>query len=265
MLPTGWDQASAVYRNLLLAYHAERGAAPESPHVRANVENNTARVPARGDHLIRMLDELLDAYLESKIVLDIGCGFGALATYLAWRGKPARLVATDVNATALDVARQAARKSGLDNLLTFVEADMRDLSPLEGYAFDVVLANGVIFYLLTRTDLELAIAEMHDALLPGGSILFYQSNRWRWTDPFTGDPVVHMLPRGLNDVASRLTGWKSSRGRIRLVSPVELRRRLHRAGFHDVKIVSFGKEKRHTQGLGRFFGERYVLAARRRG
>jgi ubiquinone/menaquinone biosynthesis C-methylase UbiE len=264
MLPKGWDEASEVYGSLLLSYHAERGADPAAAHVKANVENNTSRVPARGDHLVRMLDELLELDLAHKAVLDIGCGFGALAAYLAWRAKPARLVATDIDEAGLDVARQAARETGLDQLLTFVEADMRDLSPLDAAQFDIVLANGVIFYMASRKDLDRALREMHGVLVPGGSVLFYQSNRWRWTDPFTGAPLVHLLPRRLSAATSRLTGWKSSRARIRLVSPVELRRRLCRIGFERVRIVGFGKEKRHTTGPVRFFGQRYALAARRR-
>lgn len=262
-VPESWEAASEVFESQLLEYHAKRGADLSSPQVRANIDNNTASVPARGDHLIRMLDELADLRLSYKTVLDVGCGFGALASYIAWRARPSRLVATDINDKLLSVARDCARRTELHGQLQFVKADMRDLSPLGGERFDVAIANGVIFYTLTRQDFRQALSELHRVLRPEGCILFYHSNKWRWTDPFTHDPLVHLLPRRVSPAVSRLTGWRSSRGWIRLVSPLELRRALRALGFEGVQIIGFGKQTRHVNGPGRFFGQRYVLCAKR--
>jgi len=261
--PESWDHARAVYEEQLLEYHSKRGADLNSPQVKANVDNNTVSVPARGDHLIRMLNELADLELSNKTVLDVGCGFGALASYLVWRADPARLVATDINDNLLSVARDCAYRTEFHDQLRFVKADMRDLSPLGGDRFDIAIANGVIFYALNRQDFRQALSELHRVLTPGGCVLFYHSNKWRWTDPFTQAPLVHLLPRRVSPAVSRLTGWKSSHGWIRLVSPVELRRSLRALGFRDIKVIGFGKQRRHVRGPARFFGQRYVLSARR--
>jgi release factor glutamine methyltransferase len=66
--------------------------------------------------------------------LDIGTGSGAIAVTLALRG--ARGTATDLSPLALDVARENARRHGVSDRITFVEADLF----AEGL-FDLIISN----------------------------------------------------------------------------------------------------------------------------
>jgi SAM-dependent methyltransferase len=68
-------------------------------------------------------------------VLDLGCGAGALAIVLAERA--ARVVATDVNPRALELARFNAAFNGITN----IDFRLGDLfEPVAGEAFDVVVS-----------------------------------------------------------------------------------------------------------------------------
>lgn len=72
--------------------------------------------------------------------VDLGTGSGAIALSLALEGPFARVVATDVSADALAVARDNARSAGLEGRVEFREGPLfAPLGPDE--TFDVVVSN----------------------------------------------------------------------------------------------------------------------------
>jgi ubiquinone/menaquinone biosynthesis C-methylase UbiE len=258
-----WDSASRVFGDAIRAHHAARGRNASTPSVVATIRTNTELVPKRADNVVRLLTQMTGGDLSGLRVLELGSGFGALATYLAWARGPAELVATDIQPDFVETGRLAAERLGLDDRLSFVTADMRQLSSCVGEeTFDVLIANNSFIYLPTAPDVAEALAEFHRVLRPGGRVLFYHANKWRRTEPFTGDPLVHLLPPRIARPAARIFGWRHNHGRVRLISPPELRRRLRRAGFDDVRIVGIG-DKRRTDGARRYFANFYALSARR--
>lgn len=72
-------------------------------------------------------------------LLDLGTGSGAVALALARELANARVVATDVSARALDVARDNAARLGLAERVRFVAGD--GLAPVAGERFDAVVSN----------------------------------------------------------------------------------------------------------------------------
>jgi release factor glutamine methyltransferase len=82
------------------------------------------------------LDEL--ARVEAPRIADIGTGSGCLAVALAHELPRARVVATDLSALALDVARSNAKKHGVTDRVRFVLTDMLDGI---GDSFDVIVSN----------------------------------------------------------------------------------------------------------------------------
>jgi release factor glutamine methyltransferase len=74
-----------------------------------------------------------------RLVVDVGTGSGALAVTFKAHYPQATVIAVDVSAAALDVARANARAQGVD--VTFVQGDL--LTPLIeiGQCADLVLAN----------------------------------------------------------------------------------------------------------------------------
>ena len=110
--------------------------------------------------------------------------------------------------------------------------------------------------------MERAVAELRRVTAPGGHVCFFHANSWQAREPFTRDPLVHLLPAGAAERVSRLTGWRHNHGRVRLVSAPALRRMLRRGGFDRVEIgaVRGGRVARPPRAyLGRF----YAAVARR--
>ncbi|HEX2342668.1 MAG TPA: peptide chain release factor N(5)-glutamine methyltransferase [Vicinamibacterales bacterium] len=87
-----------------------------------------------------IVEEALDqlARVEAPRIADIGTGSGCLAVALAHELPRARVVATDLSALALDVARSNAKKHGVTDRVRFVLTDMLDGI---GDSFDVIVSN----------------------------------------------------------------------------------------------------------------------------
>jgi SAM-dependent methyltransferase len=101
-----------------------------------------------------------------RAVLDLGCGAGRHAVPLGIRGY--RVTALDTNERALDEARRRAAIAGAD--VTFLHADMRDLSALPG-AYDAVLSLWHSFgYFDAATNADI-LRHIRDKLSPRGRLI----------------------------------------------------------------------------------------------
>jgi SAM-dependent methyltransferase len=98
-------------------------------------------------------------------VVEIGCGPGAVARFLA-RHLPANpITALDVNGYLLREAAALTRAEGLAERITFQEGDAEDL-PLADESFDVTLS----FTVMEEVDAERMLAELVRITRPGGRI-----------------------------------------------------------------------------------------------
>lgn len=98
--------------------------------------------------------------------LDIGCGEGADALWLAERGWHA--LGVDVSDVAIDRAREEAlSRRNLSGAVEFRQADLRDWVPDER-AFDLVLA---FFVHLPPDERDLVFPRLAAAVAPGGTLL----------------------------------------------------------------------------------------------
>jgi len=98
-------------------------------------------------------------------VLDIGCGLGDNAIYLAKSGHP--VTGLDISPTALATAEQRASDAGVN--VTFAVADS---TKLDGYtdAFDTVIDSG-LFHSLDYEGRQRYVAAVHRATRPGATLL----------------------------------------------------------------------------------------------
>jgi SAM-dependent methyltransferase len=98
-------------------------------------------------------------------VLDIGCGFGDNAVYLAQHGHP--VTGLDISPTALRTAEQRAKDAGVD-----VKFAVADSTRLDGYTgtFDTVIDSG-LFHSLDDTGRRGYVAAVHRATRPGATLL----------------------------------------------------------------------------------------------
>ena len=97
-------------------------------------------------------------------ILDLGCGTGEHAVYLAGRGHD--VVGADAAPAALARARAVAAAHGVD--ATFVEADALDPIGLRG--FDTVL-DSALFHIFDAADRARYVDALRDVVGPGGRVL----------------------------------------------------------------------------------------------
>jgi SAM-dependent methyltransferase len=254
-----WPDIAAAFVAAIRAWYQDRGQDPDAQAAAGTISINSDRVPKRVDPVLNLLEDGWRP-LEGAQVLEAGCGFGAFSAYLAWRARPRRIVPIDVDDGYLKVAREAMRAAGLRHVHP-QKADMRDLSAFPDGAFDAIVINNAFIYLPRAADMDAALHELHRVLAPGGRIVLYHANKWRLREPFSKDPIVHLLPPPLARGVSRVTGWRHNHGRVRLVSPVELSRRARRAGFVEREVLPL----RATQPMGpkRYLLDFYAFRAQR--
>lgn len=160
----------------------------------------------------QLLFELLGA-VAGKIMLDVGCGDGELASALNRHGA----VVTGLDADPMMIA-SAQRRSEIDHTqLRLVEGQAERL-PFDDASFDYVLAVTVLCFV---RDAEHAVAEMARVLKPGGHLIIGELGRWSlW--------AVHRRVRGwLGNSTWRAATFRSSR---------ELRGLIRGAGLQMVKL-----------------------------
>lgn len=116
----------------------------------------------------RMLD---DAGIGPGMrVLDIGCGPGAVSLMLSRRvGSQGHVFGVDRNPRMLEVAREGAREAGVSNL-TFIEGGFDVAFPERG-TLDAVVGRRVLMY---QSHAARAVAQLADAIRPGGVIAFHE-------------------------------------------------------------------------------------------
>lgn len=91
-------------------------------------------------------EHLVEAVLEEvgerpARVLDLCTGSGCVAVAIAHAAPACRVVATDVNPHAVDLARRNAERNGVTTHLSFHVGDLYDALPVEEPPFDVICAN----------------------------------------------------------------------------------------------------------------------------
>ncbi len=100
-----------------------------------------------------------------KQVLDVGCGEGRNARFLAGRG--ARVTGMDISGGLITFARQQEGKEPLG--IDYVEASVSDLSVFDDNSFDAVVS---VMVLMDVAELDTGSREIYRVLKPGGRYAF---------------------------------------------------------------------------------------------
>lgn len=142
---------------------------------------------------------------QVKAILDLGCGTGVHAEYLAGMGY--RVHGVDVSPSMIQLARRRKQEmpAPTAGLLSFAEGDIRTCAA--GQSFDCVTALfHVVSYQNTYEDLRAVFHTAHNHLTPGGLFLF---------DFWHGPAVLRDAP------AARIKRWEDGQTEvIRLAEPV---------------------------------------------
>ena len=100
-------------------------------------------------------------------VLDLGCGYGATARYLA-ANYGCRVTGTNISEKELELARARSREAGLDSLLTFEYGDFHRL-PYPDDSYDVVWSQEAFLH---AADKNAVLSECRRVLKPDGALIF---------------------------------------------------------------------------------------------
>lgn len=156
----GWDAASPGWQAQIEAQGAWRRVSLDPTVVFDRLE----------------LDYLGD--VQGKQVCVLGSGDNLVVFALAGMG--ARMTSVDISQTQLDIAAERAREIGLS--ITFVRADVTDLSVLAANTFDLVYTGGHVAVWVS--DLSQYYAEAGRILRPGGLFIvneYHPFRRiWKW-------------------------------------------------------------------------------------
>lgn len=150
-----------------------------------------------------------------EVVLDLGSGAG-LDALLASRqvGPQGRVIGIDMTPEMIDLARQNAERSGVDNV-EFRLGEIEAL-PVEDSSIDAILSNCVI---VLSPQKKHVFAETFRVLKPGGRLVV--------SDKVARGPLPAWLREDQAAWSSCLAG---------ALTEEEYRRHLERAGFVDIQI-----------------------------
>ena len=152
-------------------------------------------------------------------ILDAGCGTGVSSDYLCHLNPGSRLLAVDISAGALEVARERLRRSGAAACVEELRIEQRSLLDLESEGeFDYINSVGVLHHL---REPEAGLRALAARLAPGGVLhLFLYADGGRWE--------IHRTQRALELLGAGTGGEGLRLGRqLFEVLPAENRLRRH--------------------------------------
>lgn len=213
-------------------YYDERGETLDTRSGLNTLLTNSWFAERRTDSLLTVLHR--NSGLETITglrVLDVGCGFGSVATVLAARGAEVRAV--DIKRERFAVGEAVAREFELPIRFERARMERTELGVRE---FDLVVVNNALCYVFDREARRAALERLLGVLRPGGWIVMRNPNRLFPLDQFTRVPLLGMLPPSGAAFAARLIGRE--RSRVRLLSSWGACRELRSVGFTDVRVTS---------------------------
>ncbi len=124
---------------------------------------------------------------EHSTVLDVGCGVGLTALYIA-KNYGSRVVGVDIRPAMIETAKANARKQDLTDYVTFQVADACDL-PQSDNVYDAVICESVLAFIVDHNQ---ALQELTRVLKPKG-YLGYTEAVWITSPPETDRHLMDQI------------------------------------------------------------------------
>ena len=122
--------------------------------------------PEAMEHTNQIMAEAV-GLTPSTRVLDLGCGYGSTARYLAEHFS-CRVTGTNISEKELELACERAKESGLEDVLSFEYGDFHDLKYSDA-SYDVVWSQEAFLH---GVDKNAILSECYRVLVPGGALAF---------------------------------------------------------------------------------------------
>ncbi len=199
-------------------------------------------------------------------VLDVGCGSGGPAVFLA-RERGCRVTGIDINEAGLQAGLILAQRAGLDDRVHFRRADVREPLPFPDGTFSAIVCMDAMCHMPDRGRL---FGEWHRVLRPGSRLLYTDpvvvtdlvSNAELATRSSTG--YFEFCPPGVNERLIGRAGFELVRSEDVTENEVEVSRRWHAARQQRAAELIRLEGEDTFAGLQRFLAGVHRLTAERR-
>jgi SAM-dependent methyltransferase len=221
---------AVALRREILRYYYNDGKRLTGGGALRTLDTNSTLAEGRAATLEHALSHVSVRTVRDRDVVDLGCGFGALALVFASRG--ARVTALDPNEPRLRVGERVGGEYQLG--VSWLVGGM-DATDFGQERFDVAVMNNSFCYLVPHEQRRNALEHTLRALRPGGVLVMREPKRLRLRDQFTRIPLLGLLPP---EAAQRLTRTLNiNRSHVRMLTGHAARRELRQAGFVEVEIA----------------------------
>lgn len=124
---------------------------------------------------------------RGKYVLDVGCGVGRTACYIAKKTR-SRVVGVDISEGMIDRSNERVNREGVENRVEFKVADVQEL-PFENALFDVVIGESITAF---PKDKQRAVGEYVRVTKSGGYVGLNETNWIKTPPPELAKYFTHM-------------------------------------------------------------------------
>ena len=118
--------------------------------------------------LNKSYDRLVSQIQKGQLVLDIGCGTGALTLRAASKG--ANVKGIDINSQMLDIAQKRSNEMNLFKNIEFCEMGIAELESIKSDSYDVIMS-GLCFSELSEDELTYTLKHIKRILKQHGLLL----------------------------------------------------------------------------------------------
>jgi len=213
----------------------------------------------------REIPQLLELKPDSS-VLEVGCGSGGYALYLAEK-VGCRLVGLDVNAPGVHNANQLAAARGLAARVHFEQCDASKNLPFDDNIFDAIFSNDVLCHLPIRPKV---LCEMLRILKLGGRMLFSDAlvvgGMLSHEEVATRSSIGFYVysPPGENERLIEQAGFRLIHVTDTTESAARIAKQWHQAREKRKKELDALEGNRNFEGLQRFLSCVHSLTSERR-